>query len=393
MNLDIEVCMNRKQLPQGFRDEFGVFAEQKEIVAQKVLAFFKERGFERINTPLMEYKSLFNNYVMDEHQGVYEFVDTAKGNLVLRPDLTQPIARFLSTTPLSLPKKFYYYGDVIALNQEHKGAANQVTQAGIELVGYSSIKAELECLWLIADVNGQLLDNAMHIELSDVRFADTICDTLGLGDQERQELLQALFDKNLPVYETIIEQYESNALYPLLVAWPRLFGSVEEVQGELQGLILPMTAQRLVDDLVALAEAVEVMEGQHARLDLSSRPPQAYYTGVTFAGYVDTKSSYIVSGGRYDQLLANFQDQPEAAVGMAFDVDVLASVARDFTQAKDMAYIYYDQADWGLAAKALAQEPNKSVLLVDTLDQARQIARTEGKDLYIIDWKGVYKDA
>lgn len=385
--------MNQKQLPQGFRDEFGAFAEQKEIVAQKVLAFFKERGFERINTPLMEYKSLFNNYVMDEHQGVYEFVDTAKGNLVLRPDLTQPIARFLSTTPLTLPKKFYYYGDVIALNQEHKGAANQVTQAGIELVGYGSIKAELECLWLIADVNRQLLDNAMHIELSDVRFADTICHTLGLEEKDYQELLDALFDKNLPRYEEIIEQYKSNALYPLLVAWPRLFGTVEEVKAELQGIILPVAAQGLVDGLVALAEAVEVMEGQHARLDLSSRPPQAYYTGVTFAGYVDTNSSYIVSGGRYDQLLANFQDQPEAAVGMAFDVDVLASIARDFTQAKDMAYIYYDQVDWALAAQALIGEPNKSVLLVDSLEEARQIAGTQGKDLYIIDQKGVHKDA
>ena len=385
--------MNQKQLPQGFRDEFGAFAQQKEAVAQAVLQYFKDRGFERINTPLMEYKSVFSNYVMDEHQGVYEFVDTAKGNLVLRPDLTQPIARFLSTTPVQLPKKFYYYGDAIALNQEHRGAANQVTQAGIELVGYTSSKAELECLWLIAEVNRELLGNAMHIELSDVRFAQAICDTLALADEEREELLTALFDKNFPAYESAIQQYQGNALYPLLAVWPRLFGTVEEVKGELAQVILPVPAQRVVDGLVDLAKAVEAIPGQHARLDLSSRPPQSYYTGVTFAGYVDTVSAYIVSGGRYDQLLANFQEQPEAAVGMAFDIDVLAGVAKTLTQVEELSYIYYDAADWAVAAKELVKLPQKSVLLVDSLEEARQIAKEEKRILYIIDEKGVRKDA
>jgi ATP phosphoribosyltransferase regulatory subunit len=79
-----------------------------------------------------------------------------------------------------MPKKFYYLGDVLALNQEHRGNANQVTQAGVELVGYSSIKAEIECMLIISRVNRELLGGRLYLELSDARFAESIAEALGL---------------------------------------------------------------------------------------------------------------------------------------------------------------------------------------------------------------------
>lgn len=385
--------MKQKQLPQGFRDEFGNLAQQKENIARCLLAGFRQRGYVRINTPLMEYKDVFSEFALGEHQGIYEFVDTAKGNLVLRPDLTLPIARFLSTTPITLPKKFYYYGDVIAFNQEHRGAANQVTQAGVELVGYSSLKAELECLWIIADVNKRLLKNQLHIELSDVRFADAICDSLALDAQSRQDLLEALFNKNFPRYEGLIKQYEGNALYPLLVCWPRLFGTVQEVQEELKRVILPVPAQRVVEGLVDLAKSVETIDGQHIRLDLSSRAPQDYYTGITFKGYVDTVSSYLVSGGRYDQLLANFQEQPECAVGMAFDVDALTGLTDLADMVRTKGLLFYTEDQWPQAVKILSKETQLGAALSDSLKGAREEAHNQGLDLYVLTEEGVSLDA
>ena len=83
--------------------------------------------------------------------------------------------------------------------------------------------------------------------------------------------------------------------------WPRLFGTVQDIKDELNQIILPAAAQRILDNLVDMANQVE-QTGQQVRIDVSTEPPQSYYTGITFRGYVDGVSQYIVSGGRYDGL-------------------------------------------------------------------------------------------
>ena len=66
-------------------------------------------------------------------------------------------------------------------------------------------------------------------------------------------------------------------------------------------------------DLAGQIEAT----GQQVRIDVSTEPLQSYYTGLTFRGYVDGVSQYIVSGGRYDGLLSGFDGTPMPSVGMA----------------------------------------------------------------------------
>jgi ATP phosphoribosyltransferase regulatory subunit len=46
---------------------------------------------------------------------------------------------------------------------------------------------------------------------------------------------------------------------------------------------------------------------QQVIVDLSSAVPQKYYTGIVMKGYVEkTTGAYLISGGRYNRLLANF---------------------------------------------------------------------------------------
>lgn len=246
---------------------------------------------------------------------------------------------------------------------------------------------------IISRVNRELLGGRLYLELSDARFAESIAEALGLTADEKKALFNALFYKNLPVYDTLIQQYEGNALYPFLECWPRLFGSVEEIQGELARIILPMTAQRIVDNVFNLAQTVESISGQQVRIDFSSKAPQDYYTGITFRGYVDGVASYIVSGGRYDQLLANFQEQPECAVGMAFDIDVLTAVADIDESQYDKALVYFEQEQWQAARELLESNDEYSVAMADSLEDARKLAKQEGVQLMIVSAEGVKVDA
>ncbi|MDE8715178.1 ATP phosphoribosyltransferase regulatory subunit, partial [Veillonella atypica] len=99
------------------------------------------------------------------------------------------------------------------------------------------------------------------------------------------------------------------ALYPFLKIWPRLFGTVNEIKNELSQVILPAGAQRILDSLMDLAGQIEAT-GQQVRIDVSTEPILSYYTGLTFRGFVDGVSQYIVSGGRYDGLLSGFDGTP-----------------------------------------------------------------------------------
>lgn len=317
--------MIQKQLPTGFRDDIGSVAERKDDISQYWLGLCRERQYTKISTPLVEYKDVFNGYALGRSQHMYEFLDGSDTSVVIRPDLTMPIGRFLSTTNIELPRKFYYLGDVLMKNKQHRGDINQVTQGGIEMIGYEGLEAEMECIATIKEVNDTQLNGRLQLEIGDARFSRAITDTLGLTEVERDTLLDALFTKFLPRYNELIGDYKNSALYPFLLVWPRLFGTVQDIQDALQSVILPAPAQRVLDNLLDVAAQIEAT-GQTVRIDISSEPPQSYYTGLTFRGYVDGVSSYIVSGGRYDNLLSNFDGVPMPAVGMAFNMDVLTDV-------------------------------------------------------------------
>ena len=313
--------MVQQQLPTGFRDDIGAVAERKDDVSQYVLGLCRSRQYTKISTPLVEYKDVFNGYAMGRGQHMYEFMDSSDASVVIRPDLTMPIGRFLATTNIELPRTFYYLGDVFMKNKKHRGDVNQVTQGGIEMVGYEGIEAEQECFAIIKEVNETQIGNNLLLEIGDARFSRAITDVLGLSDEERTELLDALFTKYLPRYNELISDFKNSALYPFLTVWPRLFGTVRDIKDELNQIILPAAAQRILDNLVDMANQV-AQTGQQVRIDVSTEPLQSYYTGLTFRGYVDGVSQYIVSGGRYDGLLSSFDGTPMPAV---VDVPIIAS--------------------------------------------------------------------
>ena len=237
--------MVQKQLPTGFRDDIGAVAERKDDVSQYLLGLCRNRQYTKISTPLVEYKDVFNGYTLGRGQHMYEFFGSSDASVVIRPDLTMPIGRFLATTNIELPRKFYYLGDVLMKNKQHRGDINQVTQGGIEMVGYEGIEAELECFNIIKEVNESQLNNTLLLEIGDARFSRAITDALGLTDGERTDLLDALFTKYLPRYNELISEFKNNALYPFLTIWPRLFGTVNDIKNELTQVILPAGAQRI----------------------------------------------------------------------------------------------------------------------------------------------------
>lgn len=372
--------MKNRNLPSGTRDEFGVRAEMKEAITANLFAIFKRRGFSKLTTPILEYADVFKPLNLTNYRP-YQLLDEQGEALVLRPDLTLPVARVMSTTGVELPAKWYYSGDVFRVKKQLSGSYNQLTQAGIELVGYASLKGEWECLKIALEGVAAAGITDWTLELGDARFTDAVLVALPIPEPTKNALKQALFAKDLSRYKQLCKPLADTAFEPFLNEWPWLFGSFDDVI-------------QIVDTLPDLAALVPVISNlkqtagfiktqapdQEVFLDLSIPSPQSYYTGMAFQGYTQNSSDYLFSGGRYDELLTSFQQVKEPAVGLAFDTDALVDRIPEPAPA-DQTLIYFDADQWQLAEATLKNTPNSTLCLADSREEAGRIATSTNRTL------------
>ncbi|AKP68151.1 ATP phosphoribosyltransferase regulatory subunit [Companilactobacillus ginsenosidimutans] len=369
--------MKNNLLPLGTRDEFGRRASEKQHIISVIADSFSDRGFSKVSTPLLEKQAVFEPYKLGNYQ-MYRLLDQEGDTIVLRPDMTLPIARFLSSTNIALPQKFWYIGDIFRISRRLSGSYNELTQAGIELVGYSSIKAEFECLVLINQLSQKLLDEPVEIELGIADFTKAVLSTLTDDEDLQDEIAAALYDKQVPKYEQLIQRFSTTDEYQFLLKWPRLFGKPDVIFEQLKDFNLPESIQNRVAELKNVIDWIkQTMPEQALSLDLSSRAPQKYYTGLTFKGFSKAGSGYLFSGGRYDKLLSNFQDVSESAVGMGIDIDLITDLVVSDSKEVNKKLIYFKPEQWQEAEKVL----NKTTDAILSLSETREDAEVEAKKL------------
>lgn len=373
--------MKNNLLPLGTRDEFGRRAYEKQHIISCIEKSFSDRGFSKITTPLLEKQAVFEPYKLGNYQ-MYRLLDQEGDTIVLRPDMTLPIARFLSSTSISLPQKFWYVGDIFRISRRLSGSYNELTQAGIELVGYSSIKAEFECLVLINSLSKKMLDEPVEIELGIADFAKVALSELTDDEQLQTDIANALYDKQVPKYESLIKQFSQREEYQFLLKWPRLFGKPEKIFQQLKEFQLSAELTKRIAEVKQVITWMEqVLPDQAISIDLSSRAPQQYYTGLTFKGFSKAGSGYLFSGGRYDKLLANFQDVGESAVGMGINIDLITDLVVTKSEEKQKKLIFFSADQWPEAEKLLKKTDNGILSLSDTLTQAKEEAKKLNAEL------------
>ncbi len=65
--------------------------------------------------------------------------------------------------------------------------------------------------------------------------------------------------------------------------------------------------------------------GDHIMIDLGLVQRTDYYTDIVFSAYVEGCGDAVLTGGRYDNLLASF-DAPMPAIGFAMNVDAITDI-------------------------------------------------------------------
>lgn len=157
--------------PNGTRDYLFEECTLIEEVEQKLRLTFLERGYEEIRTPTIEFYDVFafQNRPIDEEK-MYKFFDEKGRIIVLRPDMTIPLARVIGTQRWDTPLKVTYSGNVFRANESHSGKYNEIVQSGIEVIGIDNVRAEIECVISVIQALQKLKVQSFTIEIGQVQL-------------------------------------------------------------------------------------------------------------------------------------------------------------------------------------------------------------------------------
>lgn len=330
--------------PEGVRDIYNGECARKLAVEQKIRETMNLYGYQDIQTPGFEFFDIFRKERGSvASKDMFKFFDREGNTLVLRPDMTPSIARCAAKyySEETIPVRLCYLGSTYTNNSSYQGRLKECTDAGAELIGDAGVEADAEMVALVIDCLLKAGLTEFQIELGHAGFFNGLLDEAKIREEDREEL-RALFDnKNYFGIETRISQMpiaeEKKELFQKL---PQLFGTEESLSlarellaggsenateaGNAAGSGKKISdAMQAVDRLEKIYEILKIYGLQkYVSFDLGMMVTYRYYTGVIFKGYTYGTGDTIVSGGRYDTLMAQFgKDRP--SVGFKISVDGL----------------------------------------------------------------------
>ncbi len=371
---------NLKNTPEGTRDILFDECERMRLVEAKLSRLFSLRGYHEVITPGIEYYDVFSTdggYISP--QSMFKLTDHTGKLIVLRPDCTIPIARMTATRLRSypLPIRLFYNQHLFRAERMLRGKSCERVQAGVELIGASGRRADLEVLSL-AIHTFQLFPSADYrIELGHIGILHALAAQLNAPEEEIELLRSLIEQKNYTALDERLAQYSDSPAAESLRILPRLFGN-GEVFEKASSLLSPITQSPLAELKAIYDDLSAIGIGDRILIDCGMVQSQHYYTGVIFQGYVNGAGDAVLSGGRYDGLIADY-GTPQPATGFAVEVDTLASLLPPDTNRKNQTEILI-YAREGYQAKALnhlASLENKGVeySVFETAEESKAYAR------------------
>lgn len=318
--------------PTGTRDLLFEECTRQEEVEQRLRRVFLSRGYEEIRTPSIEFYDVFSfrNRPIDEEK-MYKFFDQNGRILVMRPDMTIPIARVIGSTMMKPPLKLTYSGNIFRANKSMTGKYNELTQTGIEIIGIDNLRAEVECIVSAIHALQSVGVTQCKIEIGQVELYKSIVKKLSLTEEDEASLRNYIENKSYTGLSEFLEKknFDSNdETIRLLKRLPRLFGGMEIIE-EAERLASNNEMKQAVIRVRQIYETIERLGySNYITVDLGMIQNLQYYTGVIFRGYANDIGEEILSGGRYDDLMGHF-GEPLPAVGLALNVDQIVRVLKE----------------------------------------------------------------
>ncbi len=371
--------------PKGTKDVLYNECRTRRAVERRISDLFSARGYEEIITPVLEYYDVFLGSGTTSQEEVYKLVDNTGRLLVLRSDMTTPIARVAATklAGAGVPQRFYYVQNVFRTGAG-AAAGSELTQAGVELLGAGGVRADTEVIALAIESLSRVSGN-YSVEIGHAAFFKALVKSLGTDEAFNEELRTLVEGKNFAALNDLLAPYADMPAYEALRRLPQLFGG-EEVLDEALSLARGSVGVEEIEYLRTIFKELKAAGfGDNVMIDLGLVQHIHYYTGIVFRGYADGIGASVLDGGRYDALTGMYGRQMPAT-GFAIGVDALCRCAeRELAEKK----IYLIHTERGYLRKAMdymdRHRPGQCELSTcETVEESKALAAARGIEYVVV---------
>jgi ATP phosphoribosyltransferase regulatory subunit len=288
-------------------------------LAQRFAAY----GYDEVRTPTLEFAETLELPGDDTLAAGYRLFDEQGRELIVRTDMTVPVARLAASRfeDRPLPLRLFYIAPSIRPWAPQRSQDGEFVQAGVELLGLRSAEADAECVTLLCDALASLGLREFRVALGNVAFYRGLVASLGLDAGDAEALLEALADRDYPLVESIAGKADvpDEARRDLQRALE--LSGTRDVLAHARKLASTPQMEQAVEHLVRVRDLVDDAGfGERLAFDFALFQDLTYYSDVIFEAYSPGVGLPIATGGRYDGLLARFEwDVPGVGFAIALD--------------------------------------------------------------------------
>ena len=339
--------------PLGMRDTFPQIYEKLEGVRETGRLLLRARGYEFIKTPTVEYYDTVGKASAIQDATLFKLVDSQGNTLVLRPDMTTPIARVVTSKLLKekIPQRLAYFENVFRAQQQEGGRPAEFEQMGIELIGDHSVYADAEVIITAIELIQAYGIESFKVTIGHAGVLSCILKDYTESIEQAEKLNELLVQRNYVGFEEAVLAFDlpktkSDALLAFIEEALSL-QSIEDIEKYMRKNDALGYMQKLWQ---LLADAGFE---QYVAVDFTLSSHMNYYTGMLFEVFASGSGFPLGNGGRYDGLLNQFGSNV-GATGFGLRVDRLLEAMPRQAVENVTALVLFEPQAYGQALKQAA---------------------------------------
>ncbi|MBO0959038.1 ATP phosphoribosyltransferase regulatory subunit [Neobacillus sp. MM2021_6] len=310
--------------PLGMRDTLPGLYEKKHRVRSRMAETMKLWGYQFIETPALEYYETVGAASAIADQQLFKLLDKEGHTLVLRPDMTAPIARVAASKLLDedLPVRLAYSANVFRAQQREGGRPAEFEQIGIECLNEDTVSCDGEAIALLISSLKKVGLSEFQVSIGHVGFAQELFVQI-LGTNGRADALRKfLYEKNYVGYREHVNSLPLSSIdKQRLLQLLQLRGG-EEIIGQALDIIENDKGKQAIVELKELWDVIkDYGVEQFVKFDFTIVSHMSYYSGILFEAYAGNVGFPLGNGGRYS-LMEKF-GKAASATGFAVRIDML----------------------------------------------------------------------